>query len=295
MNKDELARQAMHKALQLRSKQNIEYTDSVSIYDVTERIGINEVRFVDIPSLEEMYWKDQKKIIISSHRPSGRQAFNCAHGLGHHMFGHGFCITGVDDGMEPTLGFQPSEFLANTFAGFFLMPKTTVCYGFHCRGWSAKECTPLQVYTVACWLGVGYGTLVNHMWHSLRILSPAYARRLLKITPSKIKQHVLRNEFSRNMMLVDDHWSGRAVDIEVGDVVVLSQSIHCEGEGLENVGECRYGNVFVASSPGCSTRAFNHSYDWKIAVRISRKDYCGRNLFRFDEDPDYEPQKFDFV
>src|SRR4051794_12498608 len=83
-SKNELAREALRQALQARTRQKLELTDAIAIFDVTERLGIEEVRFVDIPSLEELYWKDERKILVSSHRPAGRQAFNCAHGLGHH-------------------------------------------------------------------------------------------------------------------------------------------------------------------------------------------------------------------
>jgi hypothetical protein len=282
----ELARQALTKALHARRDAGLDLTDAVAVYDVAERLGIDEVRFVDIPSLEELYWKDQQKIFVSSHRPAGRQAFNCAHGLGHHAFGHGFCIAAVNDGSRDTTEFEPDEFLADTFAGFFLMPKTVVCYGFSCRGWEVQSCTPLQAYIVAGWLGVGYATLIQHMAHSLHLITRLYANRLLRVTPSKIREHIVGHDPGRTVLIVDRHWSGRAVDTAIGDVLVIGTEFTTKG--LQPMDKCPLGSTFTTTRPGSFGRIISESTGQCLAVRASRQNYVGRNVFRFEEDPDYD-------
>lgn len=288
MSKIDLARKALGDALKLRSDNEIQLTDALSIYDLAEQIGVREVRFVEIPSLEEMYWKNEKTIFVSSLRPAGRQAFSCAHGLGHHVYGHGMCIASVSES-ENCDKDHPDEFLAEVFAGFLLMPKSTVCHGFHCRGWDAKSCTPLQVQAVATWLGVGYATLVQHMYHSLKLISRNYADRLLAISPAKIRLHVLGSVGIGQMVMVDEKWTGRPVDIDVGDTLVLKDKIIFNGANLEFYGHNRLGSSVVAKMPGLANLYIPGTED-SLAVRVSRKAYHGRNKFRFEEDPDYDFQ-----
>ena len=197
--KKQLAQDALRKALQIRQKAKIPLTDALCVYDVVEANGISEVRFVDIPSLEELYWQDDDRIFVSALRPSGRQAFNCAHGFGHHVFGHGNCITGVSSNGFKSGPFDADEFTADSFAGFLLMPRTTVSHGFAVRGLKLERCTPLQVYTVACWLGVGYTTLVHHMRDTLKLISRSRAESFLKVTPKEIRAQLIGRETSENV------------------------------------------------------------------------------------------------
>lgn len=120
-----LAQQALTEALKLRRQKGLSPQQAIDIFDFTRDLGI-EVNFVDIPSMEAMYLKQKiPTILISYHRPPGRQVFNCAHELGHHIFGHG---TKVDEYLEnqQVRGITDSEeYLADRFASFFLMPNTT--------------------------------------------------------------------------------------------------------------------------------------------------------------------------
>lgn len=287
MSKHDLALTALNKALQLRQKNNIGLPDATDIYHLAEQAGIQEIRFVDIPSLEELYWKDQKTILLSLHRPAGRRAFNCAHGLGHHVFGHGMCISSISSGGFDER-FDPNEFLADTFAGFVLMPKTTVCHAFASRRWSIENCTPIQVYSIACWLGVGYTTLVHHMCRALNLISESQAVRLSAVPLSRIRFDVLGYECAANILVVDKWWSGRAVDLEVGDYLLLSDELQLEESRLKAIGPSRGGFVHLATEPG-----YDAGYiaitdaNSAVAVRVYRKNYQGRNIFRFDNDPDY--------
>ena len=89
MERRKIIQRALTTALRIRQRANVPLTDAICIFDFVERNGIDEVHFFNIPSLEEVYWKQARKIIVSSLRPPGRQGFNCAHGFGHQVFGHG--------------------------------------------------------------------------------------------------------------------------------------------------------------------------------------------------------------
>jgi hypothetical protein len=67
------------KAIKMRQSLGIGILAPICPYDLAEQLGV-EVRFVDITSMEGMYFKTSNPhILLSSHRPPGRQAFNCSH------------------------------------------------------------------------------------------------------------------------------------------------------------------------------------------------------------------------
>lgn len=288
MLKSEIARAALTKAMEIRTKANIPLTNSLSIYDFVETKGIKEVQFVEIPSLEELYWKDEKMILISSLRPTGRQAFNCGHGFGHHIFGHGMCITSLANGSSFSKKFDPKEFLVDCFADFLLMPKTTVCHGFNSRGWDIKTVTPFQIYTVAGWLGVGYSTLIQHMRDTLKLISSFQSDKLLRTKPLQLRAEILGEKSLTNVVVVDEAWNGRPVDISVGDYLLLTSDMSFDGSCLEFYKKNLFGFIIRGLAPGCDGKIWSEKSEWSIQVRVSRPNYKGRNIFRFEEDPDYD-------
>jgi IrrE N-terminal-like domain len=233
-----------------------------------------------------MYWQDGPRVFISALRPAGRQAFNCAHGFGHHVFGHGNCITSVNtNGSQPH--FNEQEFLADAFASSFLMPRTTVSHGFSVRGWSLEQCTPAQAYIVAGWLGVGYTTLIHHMRDTLRLLSPVHAELLLKRQPKDVRAQLVEKTTNNNLVVVDQHWTGRPIDLEVGDLLMLPPDAEVVGNEVELVELLNKSKLFRAVAPGAGSRVEIADPGWSAFVRVSRPRYCGRNLFRHLDDPDY--------
>lgn len=208
MSKQELAREALAAALKLRQRNNIDLWEPISIYDLSQDMGI-VVTFLDVPSLEEIYLKTiPRRIMVSSLRPRGRQAFNCAHGVGHAVFNHGNKIHELVEKSQSDKRFDAEEFLADTFAGFLLMPKVCVSRGFADRGLDPKSSTPPDFYAVAGWLGVGYSTLIDHMARSLRMLSSAQGESLKKHTPKQIRSTILGCEINEDLIIVDSLWGG---------------------------------------------------------------------------------------
>ena len=213
-------------------------TEALCIYDAAENLGI-EVRFVDIPSMEGMYVRNsgsnsQPIILVSALRPAGRQASTAAHELGHHVFAHGTrideYIADADETRRDIL--DSEEMIANMFAGFFLMPKAAVEHGFAARACAPVSATPRQVFAVAGWLGVGYGTLIHHMRSSLGMFSFGDAKRLLSIQPKRIRQEILGFNTPSDCFLVDHTWTGRPLDLQIGDMALVSADVEIEGSCL---------------------------------------------------------------
>ena len=139
-----LSLEAARAALRVRRRYGRSFGQAVDAVDLAETAGL-EVLFIPIGSMEGMYYAaDPPTILLPSDRPTGRQAFSCAHELGHHVLGHGsrldtLMLEDSDDRI------QDEEWLANMFAAFLLMPITAVARGFRERGWEPGTATPIQI------------------------------------------------------------------------------------------------------------------------------------------------------
>lgn len=281
-----LAKDALMKALRLRRDRGISPEAPLCPYDLADDLGI-EVRFMDLPSLEGVYSKwPEPVIVVSSLRPPGRQVYTCGHELGHHVYGHGFRIDELlaDEDSEPV---EDEEFLANCFAGFLLMPKGAITSGFTSRGWNPESSTPMQVYTVAGWLGVGYETLVTHLRASLGLLNSARAKSLRKISPKSIRAELLGRACQGNLVVVDPWWSGRAIDLQVGDLVLAMPRALSEKPCIDLVRSDHQGTLLQAVLPGLG-RICHPDSGWSAFVRVSRRGYVGRGIFRHEEEVEDE-------
>jgi Zn-dependent peptidase ImmA (M78 family) len=279
-----LFRKAIRGALATRTQGGVLATSPICVYDVADRLGI-EVKFCPGNSFGGMYSKPSTTILVPSMRPAGRQAFTCAHEIGHWYFGHGTRIDDVDL-MEWTSN-DVDEQLANTFAAYLLMPARAVRKAFSDRCWSLNKCSPIQMYMAAGQLGVGYSTLVQHMRYSLNLLSERDAQRFLKVTPKHIRHDVLGNSETKFLVIADLQWSDIAIDIQVGDVAILPAKTAVEGRSVEVLGENKLGRLIRGCSPGIS-RAELLDSSWAVYVRVSRNGFVGRSQYRHLEDPDVD-------
>ncbi len=251
--------------------------EAICVYDFCERLGI-EVRFVDIPSLEGMlYCNHEPTIIVSSHRPAVRQAFTCAHELGHLYSGDG---TTIDDlvGKSHKFTSDPKEFMADCFAGALLMPKMAVQRAFAVRSWSIGGSTPGQIYTVSGYFGVGYATLVHHLWNSLKLIQGSHAEGLLKVGRRNAQAQALGWDSAGTVRIVDPYWNCRAIDLEVGEFVQVQVDTACEGNCFNEVCVSGSGRLYRASQPGIGR--LSSASGWAGYVRVSRKKFVGRSIFR---------------
>lgn len=284
-----LARHALRKALEERRQAGVGAADPICVYDLVERRG-TEVKFWPVPSMEGMYYKtDPPVIVVSSERPAGRQASTCAHEYGHHVFGHGTRVDKLLSNTAPAKNKDPKERLADIFAGYLLMPRRAVEAAFVVRGWDLAPCTPLQAYIVAGQLGVGYETLIQHMRWSLQILSANHAEKLLHESPKQLRISLLGEDSTPRLLIVDQHWTKVAADLQVGETAILPRGTITEGKVVRAVGEHDLGTIVQGYTPG-TERAHLPGSDWAVNVRVSRKGYIGRSMFRHFEDPDDNDQ-----
>ena len=280
-NRRAIARQAIAAALRTRLSAGYGLDQAVCVYDLAEKLGL-EVRFLDLPSMEGMYLSaSSPTVIVSSLRPPGRRAFTCAHELGHHNRSDGVEIDELVEQWDIPR-FDPKEFAADCFAGALLMPKMAVSGAFAIRGWSMEDCTPDQAFMVASYFGVGYTTLIHHMRSALQVLPDTQAQALLKVSPRKAQSLLLGWQTPQVVVVVDGHWTGRAVDVEVGDLIFAPRGAQSEGTCFEPSSDVEHGRLFVAGRPGIGRLEAGGT--WSAFVRVSRRDYVGRALYRHWEE-----------
>ena len=282
-----LAQKAQKKAAYIRTEANLDPRHPICVFDLCYNLGL-AVRFVDI-NMEGIYLKETKpKILISSLRPLVRRRFTCAHELGHHTFGHASKVDELIEEAETETIFQPDEFLANSFAGFLLMPALGIRKAFTTRNWTINSCTSEQLYTIACYFGVGYQTLVTHMAYSLKMLHIKAAQKFLKIPVNKIRQEILGYSTSEPLIISDLQWLSSTIDAEVGYKLVLPHGTKVDNNKIiEFEREHPKGHVFRAKEPGI-TRVYCQTFQWTKFVRVSRLQFTGLSQYRHLENPENE-------
>lgn len=288
----ELAREAMAAARRVRIRAKLSAESPACIFDLVQDHfrGEVELRFKAAPSLEGLYVRGEPQngvqglIIISSQRPSGRQRTTCAHELGHHVFDHGSSVDEVIQSGQSSL-FKPEEFLANVFAAFMTMPKLGILKSFTARGLSPASAPPSAFLTIASQFGVGYSTLVRHLEMTLCLVPHATAEQLLKVTPKRLREDLLGQNVPGELVVVDRHWTGRSIDVAVGDHVILPVGAKVEGDVLLHMGRCSVGDVYAGSRPGRG-RVEHGDANLAAFVRVSRVQYEGRGMFRHLEEVD---------
>jgi Zn-dependent peptidase ImmA (M78 family) len=284
-NRQALAKSAAIRALRIRASVHAKPWDAIDVFDLAQQLGV-EVRFAKISSMDGMYLRqDAPVIVIASERPAGRQRFSCAHELGHHAFGDG---TRVDELLDPNSGKdrQDDEVRADMFAGMLLMPKSAVDRAFSVRNLNPITANPVEFYRIACSLGVGYSTLAGHLHYALRTITQDRFAYIHRFTPKAIRESVLNQTTPEELIIVDEQWSSRPVDAAVGDFLLLPPGTSVEGPFCEKRADLQYGVLFQAVTPGVGR--FESSSGWATFVRVSRKYYEGRSMFRHLEEVEYD-------
>jgi len=283
MTRVRLARIGLRGAIEVRRRAGIDRDTPICIYDLAESLGV-EVWFFGGSSFAGMYPHGYKKLFVPSERPAGRKAFTCAHELAHWYFGHGSRVEELDfDRSDQNI---PEELLANTFASYLLMPRTAVTTAFFRRNVEPHTADPIDIYSVACQLGVGYETLLQHMRWSLNLISLARLTDLLAIPPKEIRRTVLGRSTAGYLVLAGPEWQTVAIDIEVGDTAVLPYQIRLNGRSAKIVGQCLYGTVVEGTRTGLTQALVGIHDGWSAMIRVSRRQFSGRGAYRHLEDPD---------
>lgn len=274
--RDDLARSAVTAALRLRNQHRLPLDTPICPIDLALAVGV-DVRFEALPSLEGMYSPDGPAVILGALRPRGRRSYTCAHELGHHVFGHGLRIDELLDDDAPREK-DEAEYVADRFAAALLMPKFAVARAFTDRGWNVATCSPEQIFTIAGLFGVGYTTLIGTLQGTLGMLPPSAAQALRKATPKKIRARAVGTQ-ATGLVIVDEHWSARPVDAEVGDTILVPPDTTADNGVLERTED----GVLMARAPGITTITSGTSI---TEVRVARAAYTGLALYRHLGEPD---------
>ena len=279
-----LCKNAIVEADKVRRQLKIKASAPLSVYDVAGQLGA-DVYFRSVPSLEGIYSRNPGPVILlGNDRPIGRQSFNCAHELGHHVFGHG---VGVDEIDSTDLGDQkrnPDEYLADCFAGYLLMPKFAILKAFQSRGLTPKSAEPVQVYSIANYFEVGYSTLIKQMAYGYHDVQPDKAHELLKVAPKEIRTATLGKTVDSELVIVDQHWVDRAVDIRIGDYIATPLGTECDGKGIVKVDSTATSVIFQGVKQSPTSRLVNESLNWCQFVRVMPRQYIGLAIYRHMEE-----------
>lgn len=280
-----LVQSAVKESLKVRMDHGFGLEKPLCVFDLCEKLGIS-VWFADIPTMEGLYLPDAQPrpaVVVSSLRPPGRQAMTCGHELGHHRFGHGEQWDELVEARDEARKFQSEEFLVDVFSASLHMPKLAVSKAVALRGIDLRSCTPQTIYLLSKWFGVGYTTFILHASRTLGILEESRATELAKHRPKIIRDQILGNDCAGDIIVVDQHWAERPIDVQMGDCVVTPQGTVVENLSVELIEDSNSRKVFKVTSPGIG-RIYNKALNWASFVRTSRKNYVGRAPYRFDKE-----------
>lgn len=282
-----ITREALRLALTTRRRAEYAQDEPICIYDCAQRLGV-EVRFLAAPSLEGMYASSgDGVIVVSSLRPPGRQAYTCAHELGHHVLGHGTKWDEYLGESSPAMPQAPEEWAADRFGSYLLMPKQAVLRSFTLRGWTPQDSSSEQILIIAGELGVGYTTLLNQMRWSLGLLDSGRMNELIKLAPKTIREAIAGRDCAGQLFILDEAWSRKSIDIQVGDFVMLPADAVVKDQSVCEEETSNGSHLFLGVRPGIA-QALRLGTAWGCFIRVSSKDYAGRATFRHLENSDAE-------
>lgn len=279
--KRDLGRTAMHAAVHTRFKLGVGLVEPICAYAACERLGVI-VRFVDI-NMEGIYQPSERaRIFLSVHRPLARRHFNCAHELGHHVFGHRAGLDELRQAAEADDHLSPDEFLADSFAGHFLMPVLGIRRAFSRRGVSARDAQAKDILAIATEYGVGYETLLTQLAFSFRDIT-AHRRKELLRARLNLRRTIMAGATVREFVLVDRHITSPTIDVEVDHGIVVPHGTVVTDDVVLQSGMTSLGPVFCADHQGFAELSIPGS-SWTLTVRVAPHRFIGLATYRHLED-----------
>jgi Zn-dependent peptidase ImmA (M78 family) len=277
----ELARDAMQASIRVRFDLGIGLEEPLCTYSACDRLGV-PVRFVDI-SMEGIYSQTPlPRILLSAWRPLVRRHFNCAHELGHHMYGHGFKLDELQASPETYDDHSPEEFLANTFAGHLLMPVLGIRRAFARRKVDALHAEPHQILAIACEFGVSYGALATQLKFCLNDINEP-RRKQLTAARTNLQRSMIGSYQGRGIMYLDEYFGACAIDVEENYLIVAPAGAVPSNHCVERLGNCAHGVVFKVAARG-SVELVVPGTTWTVAVRATSANFIGLARYRFLEE-----------
>jgi Zn-dependent peptidase ImmA (M78 family) len=274
------ARQAVAAALRIRQIVGIQFDHPVAIIDVALQLGIL-VSFKRLSSMEGLWCKEKRAIVLTSLRPAGRRAFTCAHEIAHCYFNHG---TRIDELLEYAISdsFHPEEYLANELAAHLLMPLYAVSQELQIRKWKPATLTALQVYTLASHFGVSYGALLNHLYYAFNMVRKDLFEALSRTSPKMIRSLFCPTVAATHLVVVDEFWRYRPVDLEVGDLLIFPQGTEFDRQLLESA-PCQSGSGLAACARFAGIGRLLHRDGSQLLLRVLPKEFEGFAEYRFPD------------
>ena len=270
----ELFRAAAKTALKIRTRAGYSVARPCDVYQLILRCRL-ELQFFAVLTLEGIYLEDgnTRRICVSAFRPPGRQRFTAAHELAHSVLSHGTKVDTIEELRECAREDDVDEQLADMFATSLMMPSSAVHSGFRFRNIDLKKPTPAQLYRVATWLGVGYSTLGNYLFYSMKAISSQQLKQLLRCEPKMIKSELIRQQTTKEVFEFDALWNGERAHGQVGDFFTGITTVY--DDVLTPVRD----GVFLANAPGQTTAALVSG--GTVEVNISRQNYIGFCEYRY--------------
>jgi Zn-dependent peptidase ImmA (M78 family) len=279
-----LAAHALEAASAARWQAGLPAAAPVSPFDAAEKLGVT-VRFVEI-NMEGMYRRARcPDIILSSLRPLARRTFTCAHELGHHILGHGSTIDELQNETEDGAIRPPEEFLADAFAGFFLMPPVGIRGALARRGIDPSRAEALDLYPVACAFGVGIEALVTQLSVGMAVITASRAAPLLKTRLAQVRRAILGYHSADPLVVVDDFCESQTIDVEVGSQIYVPKGMRLSGYCASDIRPIDAGGLVRAEQPGIG-RLFSETRSWSAFLRVMKRDYIGLARYRHLEQMD---------
>jgi Zn-dependent peptidase ImmA (M78 family) len=271
-----LARKAMRAAMDVRFDLGLGLEEPICCYDVCERMGV-PVRFVGI-SMEGVYSpKPIPRILLSALRPLARRHFNCAHELGHHVFGHGSTLDELQEALRESDNLSPEEFIVNSFAGHLLMPVLGIRRAFSRRMLKPSGAQPHEVLAIACEFGVAYDALVTQLAFCLRDINPARRLELLKARPALSR--ALLPQFGGSVAFLDSKFSAATLDVEENHFVVAPIGALGSSGCIMPLGSTNFGALLKLPKRGIF-ELFIPATSWTLSIRVTKQNYVGLARFR---------------
>jgi len=164
------------------------------------------------------------------------------------------------------------------------MPTMGLRRAFAVRKTTPDTATAEELFAIACHFGVGFSTLVNHLAYGVNDLDHARVAALLRLAPKTLRAQILGGTSAHPLVVVDEYWEAKTVDIEVGTLVLMPHDIAVDNRSLAFERDLPTGRLFRALRPGISS-ASRPKTPWAAFVRVSREQYVGLARFRHLEEP----------
>lgn len=279
--KCDLARDAVHAAMETRFGLGMVLEEPLCAYAACEKLDVL-VRFVDV-NMEGVYLRQERpRIFLSVHRPLGRRHFNCAHELGHHVFGHGATLDELREDAEAYNDRHPDEFLADVFAGHLLMPVLGIRQAFSRRGIKTEELEPKDILAVATEFGVGYEALLTQLTFALKDITAGRRKDLLRARPG-FRRTIFEKASGADVVLVDSQFTAPTLDVEVNHLIVAPEGSVAADDIVLPTGNSPLGPIFRADRRGIAELSVPGA-PRALTVRVAPERFTGLAKFRHLED-----------